>query len=149
MELIAKPIVKNKYWVVTDGSKKVGNVVFDGSHFNVRIGDDINQYDDTNKISNIKFEKISQPRQVEMPPFAVYPTFNKTYNNVFDLKKKLHLFTKTAKSKCFYAAGWFVMNHNSTPEVVFCPKYIFVQRYDYMGPFKTKEEAKSMINNSV
>ena len=31
-------------------------------------------------------------------------------------------------------------------EVVFCPKYIFVQRYKYIGPFLTKEEAESLIN---
>ena len=31
MNLIAKPIIKNQYWVVTDGDKKVGNVIQEGS----------------------------------------------------------------------------------------------------------------------
>jgi len=28
--LIAKPVVKNQYWIVTDGKQKVGNVLLKG-----------------------------------------------------------------------------------------------------------------------
>jgi len=31
--------------------------------------------------------------------------------------------------------------------VIFCPKYIFIQRYEYKGPFKTKDEAEALINS--
>ena len=37
MNLIAKPIVKGEYWVVTDGDKKVGNVIADGTGFEVKL----------------------------------------------------------------------------------------------------------------
>ena len=65
---------------------------------------------------------------------------------MLDIKRKLHLYTKTQKSKCYYAAGWFVINQNNESTLVFCPKYIFVQRYSYSGPYKTEGEAASMIN---
>jgi len=48
--------------------------------------------------------------------------------------------------KCLHAAGYFVMEQNGVKQVVFCPKYIFIQRYSYQGPFKTEDEAKSVIN---
>ena len=35
MNLTAKPIIKNEYWVVTDGKKKVGNVIHEGSDYKV------------------------------------------------------------------------------------------------------------------
>ena len=38
------------------------------------------------------------------------------------------------------------MKQGSVFEPIFCPKYIFVQRYAYVGPFKTKDEAKNKIN---
>ena len=79
-------------------------------------------------------------------PLSEYPTTGKVSNSILDIKRKLHLFTKGTKSKCYYAAGWFVMNHSAEPEVVFCPKYIFIQRYGYSGPFKTENEAKQAIN---
>ena len=36
-DLIAKPIVKNQYWVITDGDKKVGNVIADQNGFDVVV----------------------------------------------------------------------------------------------------------------
>ena len=34
--LIAKPVVKNQFWIVTNGKEKVGNVLADGSGFEVK-----------------------------------------------------------------------------------------------------------------
>jgi hypothetical protein len=149
MNLKAKPIIKNQYWVVTDGEKKVGNVVAEGSGFDVRIGNSIQHFDTTKaieKTANIQFEKLTS-KQVSDLPFAVYPTeSNRVYNSVLDVKRKLHLFTKTPKSKCYHVAGWFAMKQGSEFTPILCPKYIFIQRYDYHGPFKTEEEAKQQIN---
>ena len=35
--LIAKPVVKNQFWIVTDGHQKVGNIIASGSEFEVKI----------------------------------------------------------------------------------------------------------------
>ena len=64
---------------------------------------------------------------------------------MLDIKRKLHIFTKSQKSKCYHAAGWYVLNQGE-PQVIFCPKYIFVQRYEYSGPYKTETEAKQALN---
>jgi hypothetical protein len=64
----------------------------------------------------------------------------------FDVKRKLHLFTKSNKSKCYHVAGYFMIDQNGQKQVIFCPKYIFIQRYDYQGPFKTESEANSLLN---
>ena len=37
MNLVAKPIIKNQYWVITDGDKKVGNVESQGTGFDVKF----------------------------------------------------------------------------------------------------------------
>lgn len=148
--LIAKPIVKDQYWVVTDGTQKVGNVTATGSGFSVIMGGTINHFDTTTDIKNktrIQFQPLKTNKTKINLPFSQYPTTNKVYNSVLDVKRKLHLYTKTQKSKCYYAAGYFAINQNVNFELVFCPKYIFIQRYPYYGPFKTKEEAENVINN--
>jgi hypothetical protein len=152
MNLVAKPIIKNQFWVVTDGDKKVGNVESQGSGFDVKIGNNIEHYDSKKaieKIKHIEFEKAIKAKvEVTAPSFSVFPTTsNRIYNSVLDVKRKLHLFTKTPKSKCFHVAGWFALKQSSDYTVVFCPKYIFVQRYDYLGPFKSEKEANSSINS--
>jgi hypothetical protein len=145
--LIAKPVVKDQFWIVTDGTEKVGNVLAEGSGFSVKLNGNKTHYKTTNAIKKqvkIEFEHIDKKKPVA--PLSSYPTPSKTYNNVLDLKKKIHIFTKTPKSKCYHAAGWYVLNQNE-PQVVFCPKYIFVQRYEFSGPYKTEQDATSALNN--
>lgn len=146
MNLIAKPIVKGEYWVVTDGDKKVGNVIADGTGFEVKLNGNSTHYKTTNAIkrqTKIDFQTVDKKKP--LAPLSSFPTPTKTYNNMLDIKRKLHIFTKSQKSKCYHAAGWYVLNQGE-PQVVFCPKYIFVQRYEYSGPYKTETEAKQALN---
>lgn len=149
MNLIAKPIIKDQYWVVTDGQQKVGNVVADSNGYQVKVNGINARFDtaiDLQKKTKINFQTIKLERNTEIP-YSEYPTTKKVYNSILDIKRKLHLYTKTNKSKCYYAAGWFAINQNNHFEAIFCPKYIFIQRYPYYGPFKTQVEAENMINN--
>jgi hypothetical protein len=149
--LIAKPVVKNQFWIVTDGNEKVGNVLADGSGFEVKLNGNKTHYKNTKSIKkteNIEFLTFSKFNgDTKEVPFNEYPTTNKVCNSVLDIKRKLHLFTKTPKSKCYHAAGWYTFKQGIEEKIVFCPKYIFIQRYSYDGPFKTKEEAEALINN--
>lgn len=147
--LIAKPIIKNQYWVVTDGDRKVGNVIADGSGYEVKLNGNLTHFNNTQDIQrrvNIRFQPMKSNKTKAELPYPEFPTTSKTYNSIFDIKRKLHLFTKSKKSKCYHAAGWYILNQNGTEQVSFCPKYIFIQRYPYRGPFKTEEEAKNQIN---
>jgi len=147
--LVAKPIIKDQYWVVTDGEKKVGNVQANSAGYEVKLNGSTLQFNNTKELqkkTKISFQPVkSNKTKVEMP-YPEYPTTTKTYNNIFDVKRKLHIFTKTRKSKCFHVAGWFVIDQNGQNSIIFCPKYIFIQRYAYQGPFKTEIEANNYIN---
>lgn len=149
--LIAKPVVKNQFWIVTDGKEKVGNVLADGSGYEVKLNGSKSHYKNTTAIkrkTNIEFETVKKAdKTTHELPFKVYPTTSKVFNSILDIKRKLHLFTTDPKSKCYHAAGWFTIQQGSEKEVIFCPKYIFIQRYPYEGPFKTESEAKKAINN--
>jgi len=148
--LIAKPIIKDQYWVVTDGDKKVGNVQATNSGYEVKLNGNYSQFSNTEDIkkkTRIRFEPLKSNKTKAEMPYPDYPTTAKTYNSIFDIKRKLHLFTTTNKSKCYHAAGWFVIDQNGTNQVLFCPKYIFIQRYAYQGPFKSESEAQAYINS--
>jgi hypothetical protein len=142
MTLIAKPIVKNHSWIVTNGSEKVGNVHYSSGGYIVKLGNKLSSFDSTKAIENlvsIKFERPSKSKLSTLS-YAVWPTDVKTtYNNIFDVKRKLHLYTKTKKSKCYHVAGWFNVKMNDEWQTVFCPKYIFIQRYQYIGPFLSED----------
>lgn len=145
--LIAKPVVKNQFWIVTDGEKKVGNVTATDTGFEVKVNGGTSFFESTKMIKDIVFlqNKPNKPKS-ESPSFSEYPTTSAVFNSVLDVKRKLHLYTKTVKSKCYHAAGWFVVTQGASVTLEFCPKYIFIQRYEYSGPYKTKEEATSALN---
>lgn len=148
--LIAKPIIKNQYWVVTDGDKKVGNVQANGTGFDLIVNGNNIHFKDRNDIQRkvgVQFQTLKTDRTKAQLPFSNYPTTPRVHNSILDIKRKLHLYTKTQKSKCYYVAGWFVMNQTGENKAVFCPKYIFIQRYPYLGPFKTEFEANAEINS--
>lgn len=152
MAKIAKPIVKDQLWVITDGGKKVGNIQADGQQYAVKIGDTVDIYTDTKNIERgaaITFEK---PRRSDSgtPPFAHWPTPKKrTYNNYWDVRRKIHVFTKTADSKCYYGAGYYNLKFADRWQTVFCPKYIFIQRYPYNGPHLNMDDALIALNSMV
>jgi hypothetical protein len=148
-ELVAKPIVKNQFWIVTDGNKKVGNIEANNAGYGVHLNGTSLQFNNTDELkkkTHIRFEPLKSNNTKVSLPYPEYPTTSRTYNSLFDVKRGLHLFTKTRKSKCQHAAGWFVMDQNGVQTVVFCPKYIFIQRYPYSGPYKTEAEATDQIN---
>ena len=51
--LIAKPVVKNQFWIVTDGNEKVGNVLADGSGFEVKLNGNKSHYKNTTAIKSL------------------------------------------------------------------------------------------------
>ena len=149
IELTAKPITDGEFWILTDGKNKVGNVSANVEGFGVELGGHRFQFSTTEEIKNKTKIKFVTPEKSNIKldvPYPEYPCPDKTFNSVFDVARGLHVFTKTPKSKCFHAAGYFVVEHNNIQEVIFCPKYIFIQRYPYSGPYKTKIEAQNQIN---
>lgn len=143
--MIAKPIIKDRYWIVTDGTNKVGNVVANSSGYSVTIGENIELHESKFSIIDSVKIKFEQPQSLSTVSndeiFGVYPTPSVTHNNVFDIKRKMHIFTDRKRGKSYRAAGWFKIKHADFDSVMLCPKYIFLQRYDYLGPFKTEIEA--------
>ena len=148
--LIAKPVVKDQFWIVTDGKEKVGNVIADGSGFEVKLNGNKTHFKSTTAITKqipIEFQSTTIDKTEVDQPLYQFPTTKRVYNSILDVKRKLHLYNKTQKSKCYYAAGWYVIDQGSETTICFCPKYIFVQRYQYHGPYKTEDEAKIAINS--
>lgn len=144
MTLIAKTIVRDQLWVITDGDRKIGNVEADQSGYCIKIGGDIKHYSSTKSIEQtlqVSFDKPITLESHEETPFAYWPVEGNTFNNFYDIKRKLHVYTKSKKSLCYHCAGYFNIKMNDEWETIFCPKYIFIQRYPYNGPFKTEDEA--------
>jgi len=150
MTLIAKPVIDRKYWILQEGNEKVGNVEACDGGFQVKINNQVQQYKTIKMVEqrvNVHFEpgiKVVKSR-AETNLVHGYPVTGRVYNPMWDVPKKLPVYTKTNKSKSWFAAGWYRVKKGRNWSVVQGPKLILLQRYPYAGPFYSKEEAEQHV----
>jgi hypothetical protein len=144
-EMIAKTVVKNKMWIVESEGTKIGNIMTVDEGGVVYLHDDQRELFPSIKILqkkyNIEFVKVEKAKKEKLDVYDVYgfPTASKPNNEVLDVQRYLPIYTKGAKSKSFFCAGYYIIKFSSTWVRAYCPKLITLNRYEYQGPFKTQE----------
>jgi hypothetical protein len=154
-ELHAKPVIDGKFWIVEADGVKVGllhkkeNNKYTLSNKNGE--QTFNKKDELVKKFGKDFFQISDKTTVahaEVRDVYGYPTSCRPYNPLFNVQKKLPLFTKSQASKSLYCAGYYTIRFDKGWVKSFCPKLITVERYEYKGPFKTELEMKQVLANA-
>lgn len=144
-ELRAKPVIKNRFWIVESDGRKVGTIergeiglVFSNDHsrtFFKNLAKLTNEF-------NIVFDSGSNfITKRAAPDLGGYPVEKSAHNILYDVKHQLYIYTKTKKSKSYHCAGYYLIKTNDEWEQSFCPKLITIQRYEFVGPFRTAKEA--------
>jgi hypothetical protein len=145
MTLVAKTIVNNKFWIVLDGPNKVGAITVDNNSYTLNLGAkrvEFSSAENINDFLKLEFQRPSTEPEKKNALYSAWPNTGKTFNDMIDIQRRLHLFTKEQHSKCYYVSGWFRVKTHDHWETCFCPKYLYIQRYDYRGPFCTREQAE-------
>jgi hypothetical protein len=155
MTLKAKTILKDKYWIVEDGESKVATLSFSDEKYMLSDANGISFYDNERQLKkalgNFIFEaqaEIRIPNTDENKIVSNFPTSCIPYNSMFDVKRKLPLFTKSVKSKSLYCAGYYIIHFDKGWVKSFCPKLITIERYEFKGPFKTELEMKQELSRA-
>lgn len=154
-EIHAKPIVDGKFWIVEQDGEKIAtlhkkeNNKFVLSSINGEVM--FNKKDDLTKqfgsdffLKNTKV-KVTKADANECHGF---PTSVTPFNAMYDVRRKLPLFTKSNTSKSLFCAGYYIIRFNKLWLKSQCPKLITLERYDYKGPFKTELEMKQVLSAS-
>jgi hypothetical protein len=154
MTLIAKPVIDKQFWILQDGNEKVGNVEACAGGYQVKIYNQTAQFKTIKMAAqrvNIQFEPSIKSVQTRGAHHQVhgYPCAGRANNPMWDVKMKLPIYTKTAKSKSWFAAGWYCVKKGRAWTVVQDPKLIVLQRYSYQGPFHDKETADDHASTKV
>lgn len=142
-ELKATPVVKNKFWIVEKDGEKVATIQ--------NTEDGIVWVDATHREKyatikmlqnrhNIEFVKPNKLKPVITNEVNGYPCVGKPHNALYDVSRRLPIYTKNTKSKSFYCAGYYLIKLNNTWTKAYNPKLITLQRYEFQGPWRTAEE---------
>jgi len=149
-ETIARPVVKNKYWIVENSGNKVATIQAIEEGGFVYVHDEQREkFSNIKMLSkkyNIKFDKTSKLKTETTNDVYGYPCTAKSYNKVYDVARKLPIFSKSAKSRSYFCGGYYLVKYSNNWVSEFCPKLITLNRYEYTGPFKTAQEAQEKQN---
>ena len=145
--LLAKPVIPNQYWILRDEDRKVGNIEATAEGLQVKINNQVETFRDLRVLKQrvkVSFEPAPRSRVAERTEHEVngYHTTGHPYNAIFDVKHQVPLWTREPRSKSWYAAGWYAVRHGRRWQIAECPKLIALERYEYRGPFHTREEAE-------
>jgi hypothetical protein len=146
-EIHAKPIVDGQFWVVEQDGIKIATLRKEiNNHFRLSNADNIITFEKEDELIDtfgssffLTDERINVP--VPVNDCHGFPTKSTPYNAMYDIRRKLPLYTKQPHSKCYICAGWYRVKFKAWVSL-FCPKIITLERYEYYGPFKTKQEVK-------
>jgi hypothetical protein len=155
MNAVAKVLVPNKVWIVEDGGKKLGTLnkekkgfsfYYKGQKLDLNSKEEVNNrfgVDVTREVE--KIIKIQKTKIVDSNSVYEFPCSSKPHNPVYNIKKKLPIYSKSNKSKSLYCAGYYIIQFRKGWVKSFCPKLITLERYPYNGPFKTEEDMKHAL----
>ena len=146
--IVAKPVVANQYWILKQDDQKIGNIQANADGYVVKIQNQISSYKTipmVRKKANIEFEPAEKISKPVTDSVHGYSTGCRAHNAMWNVQLKLPLFTKTTKSKSWFAAGWYTVKQHRAWKAIHNPKLIVLERYKYQGPFHTKEQANESI----
>ena len=136
----AKSVVKNKFWILQKNNKKVGQAKQTNKEIVVKIhGNTAGRFQSFTAMKEsglFEFTELPKPAATISEDVHGFPTTELAYNAVWNVKYKLPLYTQTAESKSWFAAGYYKVNIAGHWIVQYCPKLITLQRNEYTGPFK-------------
>lgn len=150
MNLLAKNILPEKFWIIEDSTQnKLGTIQVGPQRVKVVLGGGNYVYADFDSaLKQHDIHTSAEPLQESAPlshNVNGYPSKDYPYNEVYDAVNGLPMYTKTEKSKCFYAAGYYIIRFNFAWAQAYCPKVITLNRNEFRGPYKSEMEMKEQL----
>jgi hypothetical protein len=143
--ILAKSVIKDKFWILEENAKRVGmmNLKDDNYIINLKKADIVAHDKGELKTLGIEFilRDFTQGGHLEVMGF---PTDQEEVFNVQELKG-YPCFTKKAQSKSIHAAGWYGLRFKNGWVAVLCPRLSTLDNNTNLGPYKTKMDLKVVL----
>ena len=153
-DIHATPIIPEKFWIVEQAGVKLATLrKNEENRFVMSNVEGVKIYDTAQSLTK-EFGKdffvakiVKEADSAKDNEVQGFSTSCTPHNGMYDIRRKLPLFTKSDDSKSLYCAGYYVIKFEKGWVKSFCPKLITLQRYEYKGPFKTDIEMKQVLSN--
>jgi len=136
--------ISNKFWILKNGNIKIGEVNANRSGYVISINGNKTSFDTLEKLkinTGIKFTKSHLESVVKCKTLHGFPYKGDKFNEMWNIKTQMALFTKSDNSKSWFVAGYFSVKIKGKWRMMLSPKLLILERNEYKGPFM------SMTNN--
>jgi hypothetical protein len=156
MTLKAKPVLKDKFWIIENNEQRIGTMSWNDDRYMFSTTGETCFFDNKREMKQrfgtdiVWSDATPENHTVSSANQLVhgFPTSVNPHNTMYDVKRKLPLFTKSDKSKSAYCAGYYIIRFDKGWVKSFCPKLITIERYESKGPFKTEMEMRSELRRA-
>jgi hypothetical protein len=149
-KVIAKEILGGKFWIVEEDGENVATISYNDEKYILSDKEGTRFFENQRQLKKTLGNDVTWTALKIAKDYTKevhgYPTSCQPHNPIFDVKRKLPLFTKSAKSKSLYCAGYYVIHFEKGWVKSFCPKLITVERYETKGPFRTEIEMRQELS---
>ena len=143
--ILAKSVIKNKFWILEENAKRVGMMNFKDDNYIINLKKtELVAHNETDlKKMGIEFilRDFTQGGHLEV---MGNPTDQEEVFNVQEIKG-YPCFTKKAHSKSIHAAGWYGLKFKNGWVTVLCPRLSTLENNTHLGPYKTKMDLKVVL----
>jgi hypothetical protein len=113
MTLKAKPVLKDKFWIIENNEQRIGTMSWNDDRYMFSSTGETCFFDNKREMKQrfgtdiVWNESTEEIVTLDEQQFIVhgFPTSVNPHNTMYDVKRKLPLFTKSGKSKSAYCAG--------------------------------------------
>jgi hypothetical protein len=149
-KVIAKEILGGKFWIVEEDGENIATISYNDEKYILSDKEGTRFFENQRQLKKTLGNDVTWTALKIAKDYTKevhgYPTSCQPHNPIFDVKRKLPLFTKSAKSKSLYCAGYYVIHFEKGWVKSFCPKLITVERYETKGPFRTEIEMRQELS---
>lgn len=144
--ILAKSVIKDKFWILEENSKRVGMMNFKDDNYiiNLRRKEYTAHNDKELRKLGIEFVKRDYTHGGHLEVMG-YPTDQEEVFNVREIDG-FPTFTKKVASKSPHVSGWYGLKFKNGWVSVLCPRLTTVKNNVYVGPYKTKMDLKVILN---
>lgn len=139
--LTAKALLDG-FWIVEESGNKIGTIKSVGSKFEF-YDKRSNTTTPLDTIDNFKIISNSKKQSINDSVYG-YPCNTEQACNI-NLQDTVPIYTKTATSKQYFAAGYYGILFPMGWRPSFCPRLKTLNDYKYIGPFKNEYDMQLAI----
>lgn len=143
--IMAKSVIKDKFWILEENAKRVGMMNFKDDNYIINLNRKEFTAHDSADLKNLGIEFIKRDLahggHLEV---MGYPTDQEEVFNVKEIDG-FPTFTKKAASKSTHVAGWYGIKFKNGWVCTLCPRLTTVKTNTFVGPYKTKMDLKVIL----